>query len=203
MTKNTHAPENKVGRLLRQYHMEEFGDWLETAWTAEGDDRLSLRDLQDEFNKRILKNQLVEAGQPPSNVGVEYTYEVLTNAEPNSSERIRKRRELERVGIDVDDITDEFVTHQTIYNYLTDIRGADFDEASYEDQLQRNVETLQRLQSRMKIITKNTIDRMCDADRDVDEKYKTLADVQVICRFCGNGYSAVELVEQGGCPCDQ
>lgn len=145
----------------------------------------------------------MEAGQTPSDADVEYTYDVLTNDEVNISERIRKRRELEQVGVDIDDIIDEFVTRQTISNYLTDVRGADFDEASYEDQLQRNIETLQRLQSRMDIVTETTIDRMCDADRDIDGKYKILVDVRVICRFGENQYPAVELVEQDDCPCDQ
>jgi len=198
------APErNKVGRILRKYGIEEFGDWLEAAWTGDGVQRHSLRELKDEFNKEVLEARLEEAGQTLISTDIDSTYETLTGDDVDSAERIQKRRELEQMGVDIDEIADEFVTHQTIHNYLTEVRGTSFDEASYEDQLERNIQTLQRLQSRMDLVTEDTIDRMCDADRDVGEKYDILVGVRVVCRFCGSQYPAVELVRQGGCPCDQ
>jgi len=203
MGQETAPEQNKVGRILRRYGMEEFGDWLESAWTGDGVQRHSLRELKDEFNKEILEVRLEEAGQTLISTDIDNTYELLTGDDVDSAERIQKRRELEQTGIDTDAITDEFVTHQTIHNYLTDVRGTSFDEASYEDQLERNIQTLQRLQSRMDLVTEDTIDRMCDADRDVGEKYDILVGVRVVCRFCGSQYPAVELVRQGGCPCDQ
>lgn len=203
MAQNTGGGRNKVGRVLQQYDIQEFGDWLESAWTDDGSERRSLRELRDEFNKRVLRARLEAAGRTPTSADIETTYEVLTDEGANSAEYVRTRRELEQIGLHPDDVTDEFVTHQTIHNYLTDVRGADFDEASFTDQLERNIETLERLQSRTNLVTENTIDRMCDADREVDEKYNILVDVRVVCRFCGEQYQAVELVEQGGCPCDQ
>lgn len=197
------SEESKVVRTLQKYDMEEFGDWLEAAWHGEGAERHSLRELKDEFNKRVLEEHLHKAGETPISAEVDTIYEVLTGEDVTKAERVQKRRELAQAGIDFEDVQREFVTHQTIHNYLTDIRGTDYKEASYEDQLERNIETLQRLQSRMNTITEDTIDRMCDADREVGEKYNILVGVQVVCQFCGERYPAVELVRQGGCPCDQ
>lgn len=195
--------ESKVVRALRKYDIEEFGDWLEAAWNGDGTERHSLRDLKDEFNKRILEERLRVADVSPISADIETIYEVLTGDDVPEGEKIQKRRELEQAGVDFEAVQAEFVTHQTIHNYLTDIRGTDYEEASFEDQLERNIETLQRLQSRMDTITEDTIDRMCDADREVGEKYNILVGVQVVCEFCGERYSAVDLVRQGGCPCDQ
>jgi hypothetical protein len=203
MEQHTNAGRNTIERSLERYDMTEFGDWLESAWTEDGSERRSLRELRDEFNKRVLRARLEAKGLTPSTADIETTYEVLTDEEASGAEYVRTRRELEQVEIQPDDVTDEFVTHQTIHNYLTDVRGADFDEPSYTDQLERNIETLERLQARTNLVTENTIDRMCDADREVEEKYNILVDVRVVCRFCGEQYQAVELVEQGGCPCDQ
>lgn len=203
MGQESASKQNKVDQILQRHEIEEFGDWLETAWTGDEVERHSLRELKDKFNKRILESHLEEAGQTLISTDIDNIYEILTGDDVNSAERIQKRRDLERIGVDFEEITDEFVTHQTIHNYLTDVRGTSFDEASYKDQLERNIETLQRLQSRTDVVTEDTIDRMCDADRDVSEKYDILVDVRVACRFCGSQYPAVELVRQGGCQCDQ
>jgi hypothetical protein len=195
--------KNKVAAILERHGLEEFGEWMADAWAGKDVERHSLRELKDEFNKRVLKAHIEAAGESFISSDIDTAYEILTTDKGTSGERVQKRRDLERLGLDFEEIRDEFVTHQTIHNYLTDVRGLDFDEASYEDQLERNIETLQRLQSRMDIVTENTIDRMCDADRDVGEKYNILVDVRVVCRFCDNQYPAVELIQQGGCPCDQ
>lgn len=203
MKTDTPKTQNKVAAILERHGLEEFGDWMVAAWAGEDMDRHSLRELKDEFNKRVLKTHIEAAGESLISSDIDTAYEILTADEGDNAERVQKRRDLERMGLDFEEIRAEFVTHQTIHNYLTKVRGLDFDEASYEDQLERNIETLQRLQSRMDVVTENTIDRMCDADRDVGEKYDILVDVRVVCRFCGNRYPAVNLIQQGGCPCDQ
>lgn len=88
---------------------------LEAKWTDEIGERTSLRDLADEFNKMVLKVAISDAAGVTISSDLESTYAVLSDNEGSSAERIRKQRELERQGIDVEQVLDDFVTHQTIY----------------------------------------------------------------------------------------
>lgn len=198
------SSRSKVARLIDKYDLEEFGDWIEDAWTDEGDDRQSLRDLTEEFNKRILAETFEEADEYINNIEVEHTYDILTNENISAGNRVEKRKKLERLGIDMDVLETEFITHQALYTYLTKVRGAEYEQKIDTDEaIQRNIDTLRRLQSRTITVTEDTVDRMCDADRDIGEKYDFAVNVTASCRFCGKYYQAVELVKMGGCPCDQ
>lgn len=204
MSETESSSRSKVARLIDKYDLREFGDWIEDSWTNEGENRWSLRELTDEFNKRILTEKFERVDEYVNDVEIEHTYDILTDEDISAGNRVEKRNELEQLGIDMDELETEFVTHQALYTYLTKIRGAEYERNIDTDEaIQRNIDTLRRLQSRTITVTKDTVDRMCDADRDIDEKYDIAVDVTVSCYLCGKYFSAVELVEMGGCPCDQ
>lgn len=48
------TPTCKVARVIREYDLEGLGDELEHGWTADGDNRTSLRGLATYFNERVL-----------------------------------------------------------------------------------------------------------------------------------------------------
>lgn len=52
----------KVARLIEEYDLGEIGVELERRWTAEGDERISLRFLSTHFNQQLLKTRMNEAG---------------------------------------------------------------------------------------------------------------------------------------------
>ncbi|MFC7007207.1 rod-determining factor RdfA [Halalkalicoccus salilacus] len=114
----------KVGRVIREYGLDGLGTELEIRWTGKGGDQYSLRALADRFNQRVLEAALEDAGVRSLEGDVENRYRLLTDDDVSAGMHQQARRELERAGVDVDALESDFVSHQSIYTYLTDHRGS-------------------------------------------------------------------------------
>ncbi|MFA9503914.1 rod-determining factor RdfA [Natrinema sp. H-ect1] len=192
----------KVERVMDQYGLEEWGERLEAEWIGDGTDRTSLRDLATEFNEAVLRAAVREAGGSALDTDVGSLYRTLTDDDASRSVAVRRRRELERAGVDVDAVESDFVTHQTIYSYLTNVREASLPEEDTEDRIERKKETVQRLAGRTQVITESTLEELGNADEITDREYEVFVDVRTICGNCGADYGIAELLERGGCDCD-
>lgn len=188
----------KVARVIREYDLDGMGANLEAAWTGEAGERTSLRDLADEFNEAVLEAALRESGISSLSVDVSTTYEALRGESGSAATRARRR--LEREGVDVDELTGDFVTHQAIHTYLTQgargeppsggrrhgrPKGRDHREASGTGLGGRRVGHLVARE-------RGELDR---GDYDV------LVDVRAVCPNCGTDAPVGELIRRGGCGC--
>ncbi|WP_284006999.1 rod-determining factor RdfA [Haloarcula pelagica] len=196
-------PASKVARLIDEYGLEGLGADLEARWTGEGVERMSLRDLAEFFNKRLLEQALLDAGLSALESDVRTTYENLTGDDVSTGVRTDARTRLERNGIDVDDLERDFVTYQAIRSYLKEWRGAEYEGLSDQEKIEKDLESIQRLMTRTLSVTEERIEKLRDTDRiDIDE-FEVFLDAQVLCQQCGTQYSVAEFLEQGGCPCQQ
>lgn len=84
-------------------------------------------------------------------------YRLLTADEVADAERTRVRRRLEREGIDVGSLTDDFVTYQAIRSYLQTNRGAEYSPAE-TDTLERGLGNVQKLQGRVGSVTEGKLE---------------------------------------------
>lgn len=193
----------KVERVIDAYGLEEWGDRLEAKWTGDGTERTSLRDLAAEFNQAVLRAAVRDGGPSVIDSDIESLYRTLTDDDVSRSDAVRKRRELERAGVDIDEVRSDFVTHQTIYTYLTNVRDASLPEEDAEDRIGRKKETVQRLAGRTQVVTESTLEELAGADEIADREYEVFVDVRVICSDCGADYAAGELLRQGGCDCGE
>ena len=192
----------KVVGLIEKRDLDDIGDRLEARWTAEGDDRMSLRDLADDFNRTLLRTAMEEAGMRPFDGDTENVYRLLTGDDVSGADQIRTERRLDREGVDVDRLQDEFVTYQAIRTYLTDHRGATYSGDS-EDQLTSKKEHIQRLQERLRTVTDSKLEQL-HRNGDVElESFRTLIDVTVLCNECGTQYDVETLLGNGGCDCSE
>lgn len=190
---------SKVARLVDEYDLAEIGDDLERKWTAAGAERWSLRDLADEFNTALLRNRLSDADVVPLDEEVDALYRTLTSADATSADRTRARRRLERDGVDVDALLDDFVSYQAIRTYLQNYRGATYD-ASDTDPVAGTQSTVRRLQSRLISVTESRLERL-DAEGAIDiDSPSVLTDVNVVCEECGRQFDIDEL--EAGVTCD-
>ncbi|WP_336037983.1 rod-determining factor RdfA [Halobacterium yunchengense] len=197
------ATRCKVGRLIESYGLEGEGERLERRWLGDGVERASLRELADEFNRELLAAALDDAGSNPVSADLETAYRVLTDDDESEGERTQKRLELSREGVDVDGLLSDFVSHQAVHTYLRDYRGVERAERSDDDQLASDVETLRRLQSRAESVTADAVERSANTGRiDVGE-VDVLVNVRVYCKDCGRDFDAKELLQRGGCDCEQ
>lgn len=200
MADTSSRPNSKVARVIESYNLVGMGEQLERRWTGVDGERISLRDLADAFNRRVLEAAMRTTGQSAVESDVESAYAALTDDEVGSGDRMRKRRELEQAGVDVDGVLDDFVTHQAIHTYLTSYRGAELPDRS-EGRVERKLETLERLQGRTAAVTESTVDALVDAGDLTDHDYELLVDVRVICPDCGADYAVGDLLRSGGCNC--
>ncbi|TKX77572.1 hypothetical protein EXE53_25855 [Halorubrum sp. SD626R] len=201
MTDTSSRPNSKVARVIDAYELDGLGAELERRWTGEDGDRTSLRDLATLFNRRVLAAAMREAGHSAVESDVESAYASLTDEEAGSADRMRKRRDLEQAGVDVDVVLGDFVTHQAVHTYLTSYRDAELPDRS-DERIDRKIETLERLQGRTAAVTESTVESLVDAGELTDHDYELLVDVRAICPDCGSDYPVGDLLRSGGCDCD-
>lgn len=201
MTENSDPTRSKVGRLLKSHEMTAVGQELEDRWLGDGYESQSLRSLADWFNKRLLAAKLEDAGQNPIDGEVENLYRLLTADDVTAGMRVDAEAALEQQGIDPEDLRSEFVSHQAVYTYLTEFRGASKGRSS-ENRVGSVRTTIQRLQSRLVAVVENNLAQLRDSGKLVLGEFNVLLDVQVLCEDCGASYPVTDLLERGGCDCE-
>lgn len=190
---------SKVARLIDEYGLEGLGAELERRWTAPGDRRDSLRNLATILNRRVLETAMQRADVRPLPGSVEELYRELTATESSAGERTRARRRLERAGIDVEGLREDFVSHAAVRTYLRSNRGIEH-EADREPTESADA-TIARLAGRLEAVTE---DRVGAAARRGDialGDHDVTVTVRVACRDCGQQRPVGELLEAGGCGC--
>lgn len=191
----------KVGRVLDEYDLAALNDELVAYWTGQGEERYSLRELATYVNRAVLRAAMDEAGVAYKDGEVENTYRLLTDDDVSSGMRTETRRELELDGVPIETVEQDFVSHQTIYNHLTDCLDASMVTPDDDERLENARNKIRALQNRTVAVTDDTIDRLERSDViDVGE-YDVLVDVSIICSDCGNQYTAGDLLDRGGCDC--
>ncbi|MFC4405507.1 rod-determining factor RdfA [Haloarchaeobius iranensis] len=185
----------KVARLIDEHDLD--GDWLVEEWTRPDDERKSLRQLADAFNRRLLAAELPDVGPTQ----VERYHEALTDDDASAGVRTEVEVELADRGIDVDELRGEFVSYQSIRTYVQ-ARGASYEGRSAEEQRAKDVESIERLRGRLASVTEERLDRGRRADRLTLGEYRLFVDVTVYCEDCGSQFEATEVLETGGCDCD-
>lgn len=194
-------PSNKVARLIGEYDLEEMGEYLEDRWTAEGNERMSLRDLAKHFNERLVERKLREAGLSALATDVERTYKQLTDEDVSAGVQTDVRMRLGQHGIDVENLEEDFVTYQAIRSFLTEYRDAEYDHPSDAEKVSADREAIQRLVGRTVSVTEDRIESLRESGRLDLAKFEVLLDLRVLCHDCGAQYRFGELLERGGCDC--
>lgn len=191
--------DNKVARVIDEYDLEGWGQRLEDRWTGTDGERESLRDLAESLNQAVFQAALIRSEISMTERDAVSAFETLTDDSVSRADRLRKERELDREGLDVDAVRSDFVTHQTIHTYLTDVRETSLSETPVQPD--REAESIQRLQGRATAVVESTLDRLIGRDALADREYGVFADIQIVCEDCGTSYDADELIREGGCTC--
>lgn len=198
----TRGPKPKVDRLIDAYDFEGLGDELECRWTDD-DDRASLRQLADDVNLRLLESALAETGERRPDGDLENLYHRLTDDDRGSGAHVRARNTLQRHGVDVDALRQDFVSHQSIYTYLTNHRNVDPPDRtpSKQEQLDQRCATVQRLKTRLASVTETAITELVEAGHLTLGDCRVLVTVRVQCTDCNTRRSVTDLFAEGGCEC--
>lgn len=193
--------KSKVARLIEEYDLEGIGEKMERRWTAD-DDRWSLRDLADHFNQTILEAALEVEGAQLLNGEVENTYRLLTDDDVAEADKTRVRRRLERDGIEVEDLLDDFLSYQAIRTFLTKHQDAEYTPDD-TDPVETATESLQRLRSRSAQVTESRVTQLRDSGHLALGEARVTVDVRVLCEDCGSQFDIGELLARQGCNCSE
>lgn len=118
----------KTGEVINKYEFdkEEIDQTLVAKWRGEdSQDELSINDLEEWFNKQLLKEVYKEHGRPVPEYRLDAEYEVLADLDVAEHQRAELVSELAADGIDADRIFNDFVSYSTIYRHFQDCLGVE------------------------------------------------------------------------------
>lgn len=196
---------SKVSRVIRDYELIGLGEELERRWLGVDDDRQSLRDLADYFNRQVLETALNGAGGQLIDGEIENHYRLLTCDDVSASARTQAETRLERLGIDVEALRHDFVSHQAVHTYLTDVREASLceDEPTDVDVIQSRQEIILRLRNRLVAVTERSLEALRDAGYISLGSFDAMVSVTVYCDDCGSSYDLANLLRRRACDCGE
>lgn len=208
MTENVESksPSNgdtKMDRVMVKYGLEEMAAELEELWTRD-EDQLSVRELADYFNETVLREALHDAGTDTFRTEVETMYRVIKDDEGDVGEKIEIEERLAEADVDIDALASDFVSHQTVYNYLTGTREVEYERnIDPEDRLRRSNESVQKLKNRLTAMAENNVSSLERVGLVTLGDFDVVSEVHVYCQDCGGRYTIAELVDSRGCACDR
>jgi hypothetical protein len=189
-------PRSKVARVVEKYDLEGVGAELERRWLATDDSGMSLRELAEYFNRRVLESTIEGSELSVLDADVDQLYVQLTDDSVSSGVRTRVERRLERNGIDVETTTGDFVTHQSIHTYLREYRGVEQPEPSAAERRASAAERIQKLQDRSAAVTQDAVEGLQRAGLVPDGEIDAVVDIQVIYTESGEQYDVFDLIEE-------
>jgi hypothetical protein len=188
--------------VLSEYELLDLHAELPDLWLGESGEEMSLRELADHINIALLRRAMEGAGNDPLEGEVENAYRLLTDDEVSAGVRTQQRNRLERDGVDVDELENDFVTHQAVYTYLTKGLGISKEKDDETDPLEKHEERIQRLRSRTVAVTDNSLTELRNAGDLTLGSFDTNVDIRVYCQDCETQYELTELLQRGGCACE-
>ena len=193
----------KVGDVAQRYDIEDVASELAALWTDEGENRHSLRELADYFNRQVLRTAMVDADMNPLEGETENLYRLLTEDDSGSGNRIEAERRLEFEDVPVEELRDDFVTHQTVYRHLKNCLHEEYDhEIEPEERLERDIQQIESFQNRIRVVVEEMVRRLRDADVFPIASPRVSVDIRIFCEDCNTLYSPGDLLTAEGCDCE-
>lgn len=194
---------SKVASVIERYDLLGTQDELERRWLGVDRERQSLRELATWFNQRVLEAALENQDSRPIEGEVANLYRLLDDEDVPASARTEAETKLSRLGIDVDSLRGDFVTHQAIYTYLTGVRGVSSPDTgrSPDAAVEGRRDTIQRLRSRLAAVSERSLEGLRDAGHVSVGSFDVMVRVTVHCTECGTTVDVADLLDQRGCDC--
>lgn len=168
------GPKKKIIRVSERYGLDEIGEKMAEMWTNPNqDERKTLTELRDYFNRNVLEKAMKKNGMEPVPGEIEYAYEYLFDDDTPHSDKMDVKNRLESNGVDVAQVVDDFINSpQTIHNFLRDVHQAEL-ERSKDDRSpkQKARDHLKSLNRRYEAIVSDMVDDMVNKDDLEDADY--------------------------------
>lgn len=180
---------DKIRRVLERRDLDLTGEELEERWLNDNDDD-SLRGLALEWNCQVLDCSLRDQGHLLDTETVRTKTKNLIDKELSMTES-----DLQERGIDLESVLDDFVTYQTIYSYLTLVRGVEYEPSPSGKS--HAISTLSRACTKVELMAQSKLDA-----RDIFAEGELTADVDcgAPCPSCEARASLTYWLVEEHCP---
>lgn len=187
----------KIGRVTRDYGIPNVDSRLVSEWQ----NGTSVRQLTEDLNRDVIESELNAANVSQVEWSRTPVYEALQTEDLSEAEEIEIRRELDRAGLDVEQLASDLVSHQTVYRHLTRcLNVSRSDDRTPDDRRENAKDTVHALQRRTEIVTRSTIDALRSAGVTDLGEVDVLVDVQVVCSDCDRSMDFDTAIGEG-CNC--
>lgn len=187
----------KVGKTRTGFGVSRTDLELGDRWRT---GQASVRDLQRRFNLEVLRTAVEDEDVWMLDGEVENLYRLLTDDDVSEGMRTQARNRLRREGIDVERLTDAFVSHQTMYRHLRNCLDVE-PQDDVENTVESAIDRLRRLEARTEAVSRDTVESLDENGHVTFGDPDVLVSVTVICRECGAQADVLSAVRDGGCEC--
>jgi ABC-type phosphonate transport system ATPase subunit len=197
------TPSCKIDRVATAYDLPNEAERLGEYWTRD-DDRYSLRELADHFNRQLLRTAMGRAGLNPLDGEVENTYRLLTDEDVSPGMRTQACNRLQKQDIDVDQLQSDFVSYGTVRRHLKHCLGIERESTGTDDDpAETGGQRIAALQNRTVAVTENTLSQLASAGELAAGDIDVFVDITVSCSVCGMHAPVREYIEDNGCDCTE
>lgn len=187
----------KIGRQQVRYDISDLDERIVDHHQNRG---TSLRDLASVVNTRILDSAITSveadvAGDPRS------VYEALTDEDVGPERRADVRDQLAFVGIDVDDLQRDFVSHQTVKKHLSDCLGFDTSRPTIQS-VEEAKAKIEWSRGRTRTVTENVVDQLRRGDLVAIGAPEITQTISITCTECNRSYRLDEFLDTRQCECE-
>ena len=188
----------KLGRVTEERNLGA----VERQLVAERQDRNeSLRSLARRFNRQLLRQAMTEAGNPPLEGEVTNFYRLLTDDDVSRGMRTQATNRLSENGVDVESVTADFVSYQTVNRHLKNCVGVTGKDRTRPIERAEAQDRVYSLQHRTREVTEQTLTQLRRANGDSFEDFEVFVNINARCTECGTHLSVDELLEGESCRC--
>lgn len=120
----------KVCRVLADRDLGHYDERLLSEWRGDEAQRKGYRQLARWLNITLLRREMDKAGLPTLGKEAESKYDRLRGEETNAAEVADI---LEREGIDVERLYDDFVSYGVVRTHITECLGAEYEPGEPDD----------------------------------------------------------------------
>ena len=197
---SSEGTQSKVERVIAKYDLGGIDDELADAWMGEGDEHSSLRELATYFNRRVLRAAMTNAGMDPLDGEIENYHRLLTDEDISQGTLVEARKRLEQQGIDVEELTGDFVSYQSINRHLKGSLGVEY-SAEELDRVKTAADSIASLQNRTVAVTEKSLRQLRDSGDLTLGDFDVFVDITATCTDCGETTTVRELLAEDGCRC--
>lgn len=186
----------KVGRVTEKYALASVYDDVARRREQEGD---SLRTLADFVNTRVLARAIEEHADRDVLADAESVYSRLTNGS-DAGETAELRQRLASAGVPVDEVTGDFVSHQTVRAHLNSCLEVETGRSTPTD-VEEVAGLIEWARNRDERIIDRAVSRLRESGELEIGETSVIHSVRVICEECGRTHRLQELLETRRCEC--